>query len=214
MDVSENRTFAELAPGDTASLVRTLTNKDIELFAVMTGDVNPTHVDEAFAKSDMFHKIVAHGMWPGTLISTLLGTQLPGPGTVYVDQCLKFRSPVGLGDTITVSVTVREKKAGNRVVLDCKATNQIGQVVIDGVAEVIAPTEKCSRPRVALPDVALLEKGRRYRRLIEMTRGLAPVRTAVVHPVDAVSLAGAIEAAREHLIVPVLVGPAAKIHAV
>jgi acyl dehydratase len=65
MDVIENHTFAELAPGDTASLVRTLTNKDIELFAVMSGDVNPAHVDEAFAKSDVFHKVVAHGMWGG-----------------------------------------------------------------------------------------------------------------------------------------------------
>ncbi len=213
MDVIENHTFAELAPGDTASLVRTLTTKDIELFAVMSGDVNPTHVDEAFAKSDVFHKIVAHGMWPGALISTLLGTQLPGPGTIYVDQSLRFRHPVGIGDTITVSVTVREKKDNHRVILACTAINQAGKVVIDGIAEVIAPTEKVSRPRFALPDVTLLEKGRRYRRLIEMTHGLAPLRTAVVHPVDAVSLAGAVEAARERLIVPVLVGPAARIRA-
>jgi phosphate acetyltransferase/phosphate butyryltransferase len=179
----------------------------------MSGDVNPTHVDEAFAKSDVFHKIVAHGMWSGALISTLLGTQLPGPGTIYVSQSLNFLHPVALGDTITVSVTVTEKKDRNRVVFDCEAVNQTGEAVINGVAEVIAPTEKISRPRVPLPDVALFEKGRRYRRLIEMTHGLAPIRTAVVHPVDAASLAGAIEAARENLIVPVLVGPAEKIRA-
>lgn len=213
MNLIENRTFAELTLGDTASLVRTFTHKDVETFAAMSGDVNPTHVDEAFARSDVFHKIVAHGMWGGALFSALLGTELPGPGTIYVGQSLNFRRPVGLGDVLTVSVTVREKKDGNRVVFSCSATNQTGEVVIDGVAEVIAPAEKISRVRIVMPEVALLEKGRHYRRLIEMTRGLAPIRTAVVHPVDAISLSGAIEAARENLIIPVLVGPAAKIRA-
>src|ERR1700678_4159020 len=102
MERIENRTFDELNPGDMASLVRTLTHKDIELFAILSGDVNPVHLDDSYAKSDMFHKIVAHGMWGGALIATVLGTELPGPGTVYVDQSLHFRRPVGLGDTITV----------------------------------------------------------------------------------------------------------------
>ena len=93
MERIENRTFDEIKLGDTASLVRTLTHKDIELFAIMSGDINPAHLDDAFAKSDMFHKVVAHGMWSGALISTVLGTQLPGPGTVYVDQSLHFRWP-------------------------------------------------------------------------------------------------------------------------
>jgi acyl dehydratase len=110
MNVIENRTFDELKVGEAASLTRTLTYKDIELFAIMSGDVNPAHVDEVFAKSDMFHKIVAHGMWGGALISTVLGTLLPGPGTIYIGQSLHFRGPVGLGDTITVTVKVAEKK--------------------------------------------------------------------------------------------------------
>ena len=97
--------------GETASLARTLTYKDIELFAIMSGDVNPAHVDEVFAKSDMFHKIVAHGMWGGALISTVLGTLLPGPGTIYLNQSLHFRGPVGLGDTITVTRESGGKKA-------------------------------------------------------------------------------------------------------
>ena len=74
----QNRTFAELKVGDTASIARTLTYKDIELFAIMSGDINPTNVDQAFAKSDTFHKIVGHGMWGGALISAVLGTELPG----------------------------------------------------------------------------------------------------------------------------------------
>src|SRR6266700_4584243 len=214
MERIENRTFDEIKPGDTASLVRTLTYEDIEVFAIMSGDINPTHVDQVFAESDSFHRVVAHAMWGGALISTVLGTQLPGPGTIYAGQSLDFHHPVCLGDTITVSVTVVEKVEENhRVVLDCRATNQRGEAVMTGTAKVIAPTEKISRPRVILPEVELLQRGRRYRQLIEMTQGLEPIRTAVVHPVDSASLLGAIEAAREKLIVPVLVGPEPKIRA-
>ena len=214
MDFIENRTFDELQVGETACLARTLTYKDIELFAIMSGDVNPAHVDEAFAKSDMFHKIVAHGMWGGALISTVLGTLLPGPGTIYLGQSLHFLKPVGLGDTLTITLKVVEKNPENhRVLLDCQALNQHGQTVINGTAEVIAPVEKVSRPRVVMPEVELYERGRFHRKLVAMTQGLSPIRTAVVHPVDAVSLLGAIEAAREQLIVPVLIGPKLKIRA-
>ena len=214
MDRIENCTFDELKVGDTASISRTLTQKDIELFAIMSGDVNPAHVDEEFAKSDMFHKIIAHGMWGGALISTVLGTQLPGPGAIYLSQSLRFRRPVGLGDTILVSVKVVEKdQEKHRVTLDCQAVNQRGEVVISGTAEVIAPTEKISRARVTLPEVKLLERGRHYRQLIDMTQGLFPIITAVVHPVEAASLQAAREAAEANLIIPILVGPEAKIRA-
>jgi phosphotransacetylase/acyl dehydratase len=215
IDRIENRTFDELQPGDTASLVRTLTHEDVELFAIMSGDVNPAHVDEAFAKSDMFHKVVAHGMWGGALFSTVLGTQLPGPGTIYLEQSLHFRRPIGLGDTITVSVRVVSKNEQTKhVIFDCRAVNQLGRDVITGAAEVIAPSEKISRPRIVMPQVYLRQKGRRYELLIECTRGLKPIRTAVVHPVDTPSLLGAVEAARAGLIVPVLVGPERRIRAV
>lgn len=214
MENIENRTFDEIKPGDTASLVRTLTHKDIELFAIMSGDVNPTHLDDAFAKSDMFHKVVAHGMWSGALISTVLGTQLPGPGTICVDQSLHFQGGIGLGDTITVTVKVKSKiEETHRIIFDCRAVNQGGEEVVTGTADVMAPTEKISRPRAVLPEAELRRKGRRYEILIGMTRGLDPIRTAVVHPVDAPSLVGAIEAARINLITPILVGPELKIRA-
>jgi phosphate acetyltransferase/phosphate butyryltransferase len=212
MNRIENRTFDELQIGDSASVARTLTYKDIELFAIMSGDINPAHVDREFAKSDMFHRVVAHGMWGGALISTVLGTELPGPGTIYLGQTLRFHRPVGLGDTVTVTVKVAQKdSAKHRVTFDCAATNQRGEIAIDGVAEVIAPTEKISRERVTLPEVELREKGDHYRQLVQQTRGLDPIRTAVVHPVDTASLLGAIEAAKAKLIVPVLVGPKIKI---
>ena len=128
MERIENRPFDELKVGDAASLVRTLTHKDIELFAIMSGDVNPACVDEEFARSDAFHRVVAHGMWGGALISTLLGTQLPGPGTVFREQTLRFLRPIGLGDTVTVTVKVTGKaEGGHRVTLDCRASNQAGE---------------------------------------------------------------------------------------
>jgi len=214
LDRIENRTFDELKIGDTASISRTLTQKDIEVFAIMSGDVNPAHVDEEYAKSDMFHKIIAHGMWGGALISTVLGTQLPGPGAIYLAQSLRFRRPVGVGDTIVVTAKVSEMNEDkHRVTLECQAVNQCGEVVISGTAEVIAPTEKISRERVTLPEIKLLEKGRHFRHLIDMTRGLFPITTAIVHPVETTSLLAAQEAAEANLIIPVMVGPEAKIRA-
>ena len=214
MERIENLTFDELKVGDAASIARTLSYKDIELFAIMSGDVNPAHVDEEYAKSDMFHTIIAHGMWGGALISTVLGTQMPGPGAIYLGQSLRFRRPVRIGDTITVSVKVAEKfEEKHRVTFDCQATNQHGELVISGTADVIAPSEKISRERVTLREVKLLEKGRQYRRLIEKSRGLEPIRTAIVHPVDSLTLHAAVEAAKANLIVPVFVGPEAKIRA-
>lgn len=214
MHYIENKTFDELKVGDQAEITRELGKQDIELFAVMSGDVNPAHVDAEFAKSDPFHKVIAHGMWGGALISAVLGTELPGPGTIYLDQSLSFRRPVGLGDTVTVRVTVKEKIADRkRVRLDCECINQSGETVIRGEALVIAPTEKIRRPRALLPEVHIHERGMRYRQLIEAAQGSPPLRTAIVHPCDEVSLAGALDAADERLILPVLVGPETKIRA-
>ena len=154
----ENRTFDELSIDDEASLSRTRTWRDIELFAAMSGDVNPAHVDAEFAKNDMFHRITAHGMWGGALISTVLGTELPGPGTIYVSQSLLFRHPIGLGDTVTVKIRVNAKDAvKHRVTLACTVINQMGRTVISGMAEVIAPTEKICRQRVELPIIEVHE---------------------------------------------------------
>jgi phosphotransacetylase/acyl dehydratase len=215
MDIIENRTFDEIKVGDTASLVRTLSKEDIELFAIMSGDVNPAHVDEEYARSDMFHKIIAHGMWGGSLISTLLGTKLPGPGTIYLSQTLRFHHPVTLGDTISVTITaVARESEHHHIKFDCLCTNQRGEVVISGSAEVIAPTDKVKRPRTILPDVFLHERGIWHRQIISMTTELEPIRTAIVHPVDSNALLGAIEAAQANLIVPILIGPKDRILAV
>ena len=151
-----NRTFDEIELGERAALTRTLRREDIELFAAVSGDTNPAHLDDAFAATDIFHHIVAHGMWGGALISALLGTRLPGPGTIYLSQTLSFRRPVAVGDTVRAEVVVREKRAGKaNVVFDCTVTNEDGKMVIEGEAEVIAPREKISRPEPRLPQVVI-----------------------------------------------------------
>ena len=86
MEFIENRTFDEINVGDTALLERTLTEQDIKLFAVMSGDINPAHVDPEYAMSSRFREVIGHGMWSGALISTVLGTDFPGPGTIYLSQ--------------------------------------------------------------------------------------------------------------------------------
>lgn len=212
MDYIENVTFDEIRIGDSASLKRVLTREDIQLFAVMSGDVNPAHLDDEYARSEMFRKIIAHGMWGGSLVSTVLGTQLPGPGTIYLNQTFSFRRPVAVGDEITVTVTAKARdEEKKRVTFDCRCTNQQGKVVIAGEALVLAPTQKVKRSRTNLPEVFLHDPGAQYRRLIGMTEGLTPISMAIVHPVDANALHGAIQAAESGLIVPVLVGPEYKI---
>jgi phosphate acetyltransferase len=212
MNYIENKTFDEIKIGDTAEITRTLKQQDIELFAFMSGDVNPAHVDAEFAKTDIFHKVIAQGMWGGALISAVLGTELPGPGTIYLNQSLHFAKPVGLGETVNVRVTVREKSASkNRVILDCVCRNQDGDTVIEGEAEVIAPIEKVRRPRALLSEVHIHEHGARFQAFLEAAARLKPIRTAVVHPCDAVSLAGAIDAMHHGFIIPILVGPHGKI---
>jgi phosphate acetyltransferase len=214
MQYIENRTFAEIKIGDSADLTRTLKQGDIEMFAVMSGSVNPAHMDATLASSDTFQAVITHGMWGGALISAVLGTELPGPGTVFVDQNLRYATPVGLGDTVTVRVTVLAKSAQNHVTLACLCLNQNGDTVIDGQARVIAPTVKIRRPRATLPEVHLHESGARFATLMQATAALAPVRTAVVHPCDGLSLGGALQAATQKMIIPILIGPRSKIDAI
>ena len=214
--VLRNRTFDEIAVGDSAGIERALTQEDIQLFAILSGDVNPQHVDPAFAASSRFQGVIALGMWGGALISAVLGTRLPGPGTVYLDQSLHFRAPVRLGDRLAIAVTVIAKDAASRqVTLACTCTNQDGTVAIEGEARVIAPTERIERARTALPEIRLGVAGSDgLERLLAHVAPLDAVRVAVVHPCDAPSLSAALDAREAGLIVPVLVGPRARIEAV
>ena len=133
-------TFDQIQIGQSASFTKTITETDVYLFAGISGDLNPAHVNESFAKNTLFKGRIAHGMLCSSLISTVLGMYLPGPGTIYLKQELKFLAPVRFNDTITATCTVKEKIAEkNRVVLECKVTNQDGVDVIAGDATVMPP---------------------------------------------------------------------------
>ncbi len=129
----------DLRVGMTASYAKTVTEADVVLFAGVSGDTNPVHINEDFAKETMFQGRIAHGMLSASFISTVLGTKLPGPGCIYLSQNLKFRAPVRSGDTVSATATitdiVRDKK---RVVMQtvCLVRNQI---VIEGEAIVMVP---------------------------------------------------------------------------
>lgn len=212
-DILRNRTFEELQPGDTASIVRVVGRDDIELFATVSGDVNPSHLDANFAAAGRFGDIVAHGMWTAELVSAVLGTKLPGPGTIYLGQDIRFLKPVAPGDTITAIATVQEKRADKQIVtLSTVCTNQSGEEVLSGTATVIAPDRSIEWPRSRLPDVSL-RRHDRYESFIRRARDLPPARAAIVHPCSAAAIAGALEARDEGLLEPLLVGPEHKIRA-
>jgi len=133
-ELIENLTYDELQPGQRARMQRTLRMDDINAFALVSGDVNPSHVDAAYAESTDLHSVTAHGMWAAALISGLLGNDFPGAGTVYLEQTLRFQRPVRLGDTLTVGVQVLAKDdATHNVRLGCEVHNQRGEaVLLDG----------------------------------------------------------------------------------
>ena len=133
-------TMNQIEIGQSASFGKTITETDVYMFAGISGDQNPAHVNEDYAKNTMFKGRIAHGMLGASLISTVLGTKLPGPGTIYLKQDLKFLAPVRFGDTITATCTVKERlEEKNRLVLDCTVVNQDGVQVIAGEATVMPP---------------------------------------------------------------------------
>nr|WP_319563946.1 bifunctional enoyl-CoA hydratase/phosphate acetyltransferase [uncultured Rhodoferax sp.] len=211
-ELIENYTYPEIHIGQSARLLRTLTLQDISAFAAVSGDTNPAHLNPEYANDTLFHGVIAHGMWSGALISALLGTQFPGPGTIYQDQVLHFVKPVRVGDTLTVTVVVTSMDSTHKSVeLDCDVVNQHGQRVLSGVAKVLAPTTKVRLPRMDAPQIQVYDPQARFRDLLALGEKLEPVRCAVVHPCDEGSLSGAMDAARYGLIVPVLIGPEVRI---
>ena len=199
MDSIESRTFDEIKLGDSASVTRTLTQGELQRLAVTFGDMASTQLE----------------VWGCALISTVLAAKLPGAGSTCLAHNLRFRLPIRLGDSLTARVTVTAKDAPTRrLTVDCRCTNQAGEVVVEGSAEVTAASASRRPPscEIAAPRIVTTEM--RHRHVFELARGLEPLRTAVVHPVDRNSLLGAVDAARAGLIIPVLVGPEAKIRAV
>ena len=127
--------YEDIKVGDEASLTKTITDAQIVDYAGLTGDTNPVHLDAEYAAQSMFGERIAHGMLVAGLISAVLGTQLPGPNSIYLGQDLKFRAPVKIGDTVKAVVTVTEKRDDKRIIkLGTTVSNQRGEIVIDGAA--------------------------------------------------------------------------------
>jgi len=199
----ENKTYDEIKVGDEASIKRVLTANDLYIFAHASGNLNPLHLpkngDEAASQ-----EIVAPSMWVGALISSVLGNVLPGAGTLYKSQSLKFLDRAHVGEQLTVKVRVRAKLPGNVVTFDTSVSRN-GETLAEGIAEVLAPVRKVQLNDDLAPNV-LVELHQHFDRLIEKARRMKPLRTAVVAPEEAHALAGAIMAAELGIIEPILVG--------
>ncbi len=134
------RTMDTINIGDTDSFEKTVTETDVYMYAGLTGDINPAHINEKYMKTQVFKGRIVHGMLTAGLVSAVLGNKLPGPGTIYLGQELKFRAPVKFNDTIKATVKVIEKiEEKNRLILETICTNQDDVIVLSGIATVMPP---------------------------------------------------------------------------
>jgi len=207
-----NTTFDEIEVGKPVSVSRPVTHTEVEAMALVSGDVDPYHV-EAGALEHEEGPVSAQAVGAEAILSGLLNRRMPGPGTRILSQDLHFRGKIRTGETVTATVSAREKRAtGHVVVFDCKVS-QSGIDLITGTVSVEAPTRRIAYDEVATPEL-ILRHNDAITKLLKRCEGLDPVSCAIVHPCDRDSLLGALEAAKRKLIVPVLVGPEAKIRAV
>jgi len=150
----KSTSFDDLEIGAEGRYSKTLSERYIALFGETSGDINPMHFDEEYASQTMFEGRIAHGLWSAGLISTCIGTIMPGPGSIYLGQELAFKLPVRIGDTLTATVTVKEKNEERKsVVIDCQVRNQHGKIVVAGDAKVIPPASTTEVDAPALPNI-------------------------------------------------------------
>lgn len=172
-DWMENTTYDELFVGQTASFMREITRQDIAAFATLSGDINPAHLNEEYANASLFEGVIAHGMFGAALISALLGTRFPGPGTIYLGQEIKFTKPVRIGDRLTIQATVTSKNdEKQRIKMDCAVINQHGEVVLKGEAKLMPPSLKIRVPRITGPQIVLVEADGQQNPLSVISEGL------------------------------------------
>ncbi|WP_342244829.1 MaoC family dehydratase [Pseudomonas sp. OTU5201] len=150
-----NFTYDALEVGQKATFSTTVEERHIQLFAAVSGDRNPVHLDAAYAATTMFKERIAHGMFTGALISAAIACEMPGPGSIYLGQQLKFTRPVKLGDSLTVELEILEKLPKNRVRIATRVFNQNAEQVVDGEAEVLAPKQQLSVELPELPPITI-----------------------------------------------------------
>jgi phosphate acetyltransferase len=208
-----NVTFGEIDVGTTATLSRTLSQTDIEVLALVSGDVDPFHVAHNGTAAVRPDTSTTEAAGAEAIIAAVLGTRLPGPGMRIVREDLQFQGRITVGDQLTATVTAREKCPElSQVVFTCECANQVGEQLVTGTVTVEAPTKRVAYAEVVPPELTL-RRGDSFAQLFKACEGLATVSCAVVHPCDRDSLLGAIEATRFKLILPVFVGPTEKIKA-
>jgi len=155
MSQSSNTPYDVLEVGQTASYSKTVSERDIQLFAEVSGDHNPVHLDAEYAATTMFKERIAHGMFSGALISAAVACELPGPGTIYIGQTMRFTAPVKLGDTLTVRLEILEKLPKFRVRVATRVFNQNDEMVVDGEAEILAPRKAQTVELTKLPPITI-----------------------------------------------------------
>ena len=197
MTAIRNRTFDELRVGDHVTVERVPSRQELHWLATLAGETGPGQGS------------IASGVWLATLIAELLGTRLPGPGSVYAGQSLRFLAPVAPGEPITLRVEVKARNAATRgLTLNCVGTRGNGQVVVEGEADVTASNERIERVRTSLPGIHLDPAGDQgLQQLLAQVAALEPIRMAVVHPCDQPSLSAALDARVAGMIEPILVAP-------
>jgi len=204
-----NRTFDDLTVGNTEQITRVVTPDDLYIFAHVSGNLNPVNLPGSAGDGpdDVAHPDPA--MWLGSLFSAVLGNLLPGPGTLYRAQSLTFFGRAHVGETLTVRVTVTEKRPPQTVVLQTHLLRG-GDLIVEGFATVLAPLTSATIADSVLPEL-MVARHRHVARLLAACRDLPPLITAVVAPEDANSLTGALAGARNGLITPILIGDAERI---
>ena len=205
-----NRLFDEIAVGDTASARRVCTDNDLFIFANASGNLNPLLLPDRDGDGDPSTPPLAPSMWVGALVSQVIGTLLPGPGSMYRAQSFTFGERVLVGDELLVTVRVIEKREPDLIVIQARVEKSTGEVVADGVGEVYAPKRKLVYESISLPPV-IVHRHAQFERLLATCEKLEPLPTAVVCPHDGPSLDGALQAAAANLIVPILLGDRAEI---
>ncbi|TCR70308.1 bifunctional enoyl-CoA hydratase/phosphate acetyltransferase [Bosea sp. BK604] len=205
-----NTTFDELIVGQTASVERPVTANDLYVFAHVSGNTNPLHMPGADLDKDGASDTVAPSLWVGSLVSSVLGTILPGAGTLYHGQTFRFPGRALMGDRLTVSVRCIEKREAPLAVFETRVEKADGTLVLEGIAEVSAPTHSIVQEKRELP-LLLLDQHDHFGALVARCRRLPPMPTAIVCPDDANSLGGAVLSMREGLIEPILIGSRDKI---
>ena len=211
----ENRTFDELKVGDREQVSRVLTEEDVERLAEAAAALDPDAEAIGLSTTNGFQAIATGAAWAEALVGGAVATRLPGPGAQILGHRFEVTRQPAPGDTITLTLVVKSKtEEGRRVTLEARALDARGELTMRGEVEVVAPQEKVTVGGVNGQPIEPRERGRRYRRLMEMARRLPPLRTAVAHPLDEASLRGALESHREGLIEAVLYGPEARLRAI